>query len=110
MNNRQVGNSAENISEKYLRKLGYKILDRNFTIRGGEIDIIALYKGIVIFVEVKARHNHDYGLPIESLSYFIITIYKSFMFSKLPDQVILSSLTMKMTFYAYSHSFCSSSL
>lgn len=67
---RSVGNNAEDLAEKYLKKLGYKILKRNYTIRGGEIDIIAQDKEELVFIEVKARYSHNFGLPIESITYF----------------------------------------
>ncbi len=44
---------------------GYKILNRNFYCKSGEIDIIALKDDIVAFVEVKARHSDDFGFPSE---------------------------------------------
>lgn len=67
---KQFGYKGENIAKKYLEKLGYKILEQNFTIRGGEIDIIALDQNILVFVEVKTRRNHKYGAPIEAISFF----------------------------------------
>lgn len=39
----------------YLEALGYRVLDRNFRIRGGEIDIVALHGDVLCFVEVKTR-------------------------------------------------------
>lgn len=65
---RKVGNEAENLAESYLGKNGFKVLGRNFTIRGGEIDIIAREEDILVFIEVKARYNHKFGLPIESIT------------------------------------------
>jgi putative endonuclease len=67
---RAVGNSAEDLAATYLKKKGYKILERNFTIRGGEIDLIATKDNKLIFIEVKARHNHNFGTPQEAITYF----------------------------------------
>lgn len=54
---------------EYLENLGYKILERNFRIRGGEIDIVAKDpRGELVFVEVKTRWSHEYGLPVESVT------------------------------------------
>jgi|JI10StandDraft_1071094.scaffolds.fasta_scaffold738792_1 putative endonuclease len=57
--NLKIGAFGEEVACRYLRAKGYKILERNFTntegIRLGEIDIIALYKGKIVFVEVKTR-------------------------------------------------------
>ncbi len=67
---RSVGNQAETLACTYLQDLGYTILTRNYTIRGGEIDIIAQKGEWLVFVEVKARYNHNYGRPQESITYF----------------------------------------
>lgn len=45
----------------YLRLHGYRILERNFRCRQGEIDIIARRGGVVVFVEVKLRKNAEHG-------------------------------------------------
>ena len=63
-----TGNQGEILACEYLRQFGYKIQERNFRIRGGEIDIIAFDKEILVFVEVKTRYSHDYGLPVESIT------------------------------------------
>lgn len=63
-----IGNQGEDIACKYLQKLGYKILERNYRIRGGEIDIVAKDKEYLAFIEVKTRYSHDYGLPAESIT------------------------------------------
>ncbi len=47
------GKWAEDVAAGYLKSNGYKILDRNFRTRFGEIDIIAFKQGTLIFVEVK---------------------------------------------------------
>ncbi len=60
---RKFGDASEHMAEKYLIDLGYKILDRQFLTRQGEIDIIAEHKGEIVFVEVKARHTDEFGYP-----------------------------------------------
>ncbi len=50
----QIGELGENIAVQYLEKKGYRITERNFTIRGGEIDIIAFSHETLYFIEVKA--------------------------------------------------------
>ncbi len=62
------GNKGEDLACHYLQKQGYKILERNYRIRGGEVDIIALDGQYMVFVEVKTRWSHDYGLPIEAMT------------------------------------------
>lgn len=69
---RQIGNKAEDFACQYLQKLGYKIIQRNFQVKGGEIDIIAKYDNQLIFIEVKARYSHNYGLPQEAITFYKI--------------------------------------
>ncbi len=54
-NKRQTGNLGEDAVCAYLERLGAEILRRNFTVRGGEIDIIAREGEDLLFVEVKTR-------------------------------------------------------
>lgn len=68
MNNLPTGKSGEDMACKYLKGLGYKIIERNYRIRGGEIDIIARDKDYLVFVEVKARYSHNFGSPAESIT------------------------------------------
>lgn len=58
-----LGKEGEDQAAAYLKKQGYKILERNYTTRSGEIDIIALHQGEVVFVEVKTRTSDAYGAP-----------------------------------------------
>ena len=51
---RKTGNLGEDIACIFLESRGFKILDRNFSKPWGEIDIIAVSKGIVRFIEVKS--------------------------------------------------------
>lgn len=67
---KQFGKRGEDLAIDFLKKNGFQILERNFLIRGGEIDIIAKDKDILVFVEVKARYSHKYGLPVDSVNYF----------------------------------------
>ncbi len=66
---RAIGDMGETIALKYLQKHGYTIADTNYSIVGGEIDIIARnHENIYIFIEVKYRKNIEYGHPLESIS------------------------------------------
>lgn len=64
---KQIGNIGEDIAEKYLKKRFWHILSRNYKARGGEIDIIAYRFGILVYFEVKARSNDNYGRPSDSV-------------------------------------------
>lgn len=52
-----IGEIGEEYASKFLKKKKYKILERNYRKRYGEIDIIAENKNYIVFVEVKTRHR-----------------------------------------------------
>ena len=52
---RRLGDLGEKLAAKYLKKQGYKILERNYVAEGNEIDIIASRAELIAFVEVKTR-------------------------------------------------------
>ena len=62
---KSIGEHGEKLTKKYLEDRGYEILDENFVSRFGEIDIIAVYQKILVFVEVKSRTNLNFGYPME---------------------------------------------
>lgn len=69
LNNIFKGKQGENIAEQYLKKLGYKIIERNWHYsKNAEIDIIAEDKDCLVFVEVKTRTNLDCGHPFEAIT------------------------------------------
>lgn len=62
------GKLGEELAAKFLIKNGYKIIERNFHSRVGEIDIIAKDSDTLVFVEVKTRWSKKFGLPAESVT------------------------------------------
>ena len=66
---KQIGNKGEDYTVKYLKKHGYKILERNYLKRFGEIDIIAENKEYLIFVEVKTRNSNAMIRGGEAVNY-----------------------------------------
>jgi putative endonuclease len=66
--NRSTGRAAEAIATRALQEKGYSILERNFSNRFGEIDIIAKDKNTLVFVEVKAKTGIEYGIPEEMIN------------------------------------------
>lgn len=61
--NKVTGNKGEGIASNYLDNKGYRIVERNFRTRFGEIDIVCWDKDILVFVEVKTKIGHDFGEP-----------------------------------------------
>ncbi len=64
---KQIGDFGERAAQRYLIQKGYIIHERNYRIRGGEIDIIAEKDDTLVFVEVKTRKNTNYGMPSEAV-------------------------------------------
>lgn len=61
------GKAAEDQAALFLKHLGYKIVERNFSTRGGEIDIVAWEGKTLCFVEVRSRRSADFGAPAETV-------------------------------------------
>lgn len=66
--NKDLGDFGETAAANYLQKKGYKILSRNYCVKGGEIDIIAIKKSVISFIEVKTRSSELFGLPVEAVN------------------------------------------
>lgn len=64
----QKGKSGEEKAEAYLRLKGYKIIERNYRVGQGEIDLVAQRGGLLVFVEVKTRRGKLQGSPLEAVS------------------------------------------
>jgi len=63
-----TGPQGEELAARLLRKNGYRILERNFRTGIGEIDIIAMEKGTLVFIEVKTRTSDAFGTPFEAVT------------------------------------------
>ena len=76
MNNRKTmnestyvkGKEGENLATEYLMQKGYRIMQRNVTFKKNEIDIIAIDKNEIVFVEVKERATDIFGSPYEKVN------------------------------------------
>ena len=67
--NRIVGDFGENAVADFMRANGVVIVDRNWRIKEGEIDLVArLADGRYAFVEVKTRTSSAFGHPLESIN------------------------------------------
>ena len=69
MSNIEIGKYGEDLACDFLIKKSYKIIDRNYKFsRYGEIDIIALDKDELCFIEVKTRRTNTFGTPMEAIT------------------------------------------
>jgi|CXWL01.1.fsa_nt_gi putative endonuclease len=66
MNTRNLGGRGEGIAAEYLSNRGCRLLDKNFRVKSGEIDLVVMDRGCLCFVEVKARRS--YGTPQEAVT------------------------------------------
>ncbi|WP_090735547.1 YraN family protein [Paenibacillus sp. Mc5Re-14] len=62
------GAMGEEAAALFLENLGYRILERNWRCRSGEIDLIAKQEHILVFIEVRSRSSSKYGTPAESVT------------------------------------------
>ena len=69
MNTKEIGTFGEDAACEYLEDNDYEILERNFSLKTGEIDIIAEKNGCTVFVEVKTRKKNLYGEPSEAVNW-----------------------------------------
>ncbi|MUG66780.1 YraN family protein [Paenibacillus campinasensis] len=68
-NRKQKGDAAETAAAEMLLRKGYRILERNWRSRYGELDIIAETEGVLVFIEVRSRTGTaSYGTPSESVN------------------------------------------
>ena len=97
---------GEDIACEYLKKIGFKIIERNFRKGYGEIDIIAIEQTkdgkILVFVEVKTRTSNYFGTPLEAITYWKLKeIIKTAQFYKLihpnlPDSLRIDAVAVKL--------------
>ena len=64
---RETGEWGEAIAARHLEAKGYVVLARNWRHGHGELDLITEHGGVIVFVEVRARHGEAFGAPEETL-------------------------------------------
>ena len=64
---KRLGREGEELAAGFLRKKGYKLVERNYRCKTGEVDLIVLDRKVVVFVEVKTRSDHRFGTPFEAV-------------------------------------------
>lgn len=62
-----LGRAGEQAAEAYLRKKGFRVVERNYRCQVGEIDLIALDRRVIVFIEVKTRRTMAVGSPLEAV-------------------------------------------
>ena len=63
----ELGEKGESLARDMFKIKGYRIVERNFKCRIGEIDLICIKDNVLVFCEVKARTRLTFGLPAESI-------------------------------------------
>ena len=103
--NLDQGNRGEQYAVEFLVSKGFQIIERNFRIRGGEIDIIAIEtdpydEKTLVFLEVKTRSSGDYGAPLEAIGYYKMralikaTQFYKMKHPKLPDLMRIDAVSV----------------
>ena len=78
---------------EYLKKIGFKIIERNFRKGYGEIDIVAIDQDVLVFIEVKTRTSIQFGTPLESIAYWKLkSLIKMAQFYKMTHRNLPESL------------------
>lgn len=89
-NTRIIGAKGEDIASSYLTSKGYRIIDRNFQTKLGELDIIAEKGEFIIFIEVKYRSNLSFGYPYEA-----VNSHKLFKLQKMVEVYMVTNKVKK---------------
>lgn len=95
-----IAKFGEDKACEYLKKLGFKIIERNFRKGYGEIDIVATHKNTLVFVEVKTRTSNSFGSPLEAITYWKLKSliktaqYYKMTHPKLPDSLRIDAVSV----------------
>ncbi len=95
-----VGKKGEDEACIFLEKKGYKVIERNFRGKNGEIDIIALEQNVLVFIEVKTRTSSQFGTPFEAITHWKLEalirtaqFYKAFH-QNVPNQMRIDAIAV----------------
>ena len=69
ISHRHKGHAIEQIAESWLSERGLTLVERNFTLKGGEIDLIMWQDEVLVFIEVRYRANNKHGSGAESITH-----------------------------------------
>ena len=67
-NKHAKGVQGEDMAVEYLKKKGYRIIERNFRFERGEVDVVAEDGDALVFIEVKSRRSKSFGAPHEAVT------------------------------------------
>lgn len=115
-NNILTGQSGETLAKQYLISKNYRILETNYKNKIGEIDIIAMDRDILTFVEVKTRRSYSYGYAFEAVDFrkqrkiintsMVYIKYKNLQDIQLRYDIIEVYLTKNMEINHLVNAFC----
>jgi len=63
MQKKELGKKGEELALRFLKKKGYRIIEKNYVCKMGEMDIIGKEKDTLVFIEVKTRASTEFGPP-----------------------------------------------
>jgi len=83
--NLTIGNRGEDIAVSYLKKNGFRILERNWRHMHREIDIIAICRDTIVVIEVKTRTGRSFGDPVADVTVkkqaFLVQAAEAYLFN-----------------------------
>ncbi len=68
LSRRHKGHAIEQLAETWLSERGLTLIEKNFTLKGGEIDLIMWQDDVLVFVEVRYRADNEHGSGAESIT------------------------------------------
>lgn len=104
-----IASLGEDKACEFLRKHGYKIIERNFRKGYGEIDIVAIHPSTgsgqaLVFIEVKTRTSNNFGSPLEAITYWKLkTLIKTAQYYKMTHPKLPDSLRIDAVSVILSH-------
>lgn len=66
---RSKGHQAESLALDFLKRQGLKLVEKNFSCRNGEVDLIMTHRDCLVFIEVRYRQQASHGHPLETIDY-----------------------------------------